>query len=258
MTVGTNEPGPPSAGHRTRESFMDTMRRLGGAQKSGRGPAYIRYVNRRLGRPFAAAAYQVGLSPNTVTVISAALTFSGIALLAAARPSWIVGAVVATLLLVGFALDSADGQLARLQGGGSLSGEWLDHVVDAGKVASIHLAVLLSLHRGGELDEAWLMVPLGFAVVGCVAYFANQLHDQLVRSAGGGAGRTSDRPAAASLLLLPSDYGVLCMTFFLLGSAQAFIIVYGAIFVFRAVHLAVLLVRQFTTVRALDRERKSL
>jgi phosphatidylglycerophosphate synthase len=248
--------GAPAAGEcGTWEGYADTLRRLRIAQKSGQGPAYLRYVNRRLGRPFAAGAYHLGLTPNTVTAVSAAITFSGIALLAVVRPSMAVGVVVTFLLLLGFALDSADGQLARLRGGGSLSGEWLDHVVDAVKVSSIHLAVLLSLYRGDDLGQAWLLVPLGFSVVGAVAFFSNQLHEQLLKNAQGGVRTDGDRPAAASLLLLPTDYGLLCMTFLLLGSAQAFIAAYGLLFVLRAAHVVVSLRRQFTAVQRIDGQR---
>ena len=57
------------------------------------------------------------------------------------------GVVVSLLLILGYALDSADGQLARLLGGGTPEGEWLDHVIDSAKLATIHLAVLVSLYR---------------------------------------------------------------------------------------------------------------
>jgi phosphatidylglycerophosphate synthase len=243
-----------TAGEQPRERYRDTLARLQYAQKSGRGPAYLRYVNRRLGRPLAAGAYHLGLSPNMVTVISAMFTFGGLAVLATAEPSGIVGLVVTVLLLVGFALDSADGQLARLRGGGSSAGEWLDHVVDAVKVSSIHLAVLLSLHRSGELDDAWLLVPLGFGVVGCVAYFANQLYDQLVRH--GGGNRRPPSRLAASLLLLPTDYGVLCFTFVLLGSVRLFIAAYTSLFVMRTAILMRALAGQYRDIRAIDRQAR--
>lgn len=236
------------------ERFADTLRRLRGAQKSGRGPAYLRYVNRRLGRPLAAAAYQLGLSPNNVTAISAVLTYGGIALLAVSRPSPVIGAVVALLLLVGFALDSADGQLARLLGSGSVAGEWLDHVVDVVKVSAFHLAVLISLYRGGELDELWLLVPVGFTVVASLAFFSDQLFELLVRT---GGGRRPDRSARSSLILLPTDYGVLCLSLFLLGWADTFIAVYGLLFVLCGGHVAVTLSKRFTELRAIDRLRES-
>ena len=67
-----------------------------------------------------------------VTVVSACFTFAGIVLLAVVPPTAINGLVVA-LMVLGDALDSADGQLARLRGGGSTVGEWLDHVIDCAR-----------------------------------------------------------------------------------------------------------------------------
>src|SRR5206468_3735903 len=106
--------------------------RLAGAQKSNRGAAgYSRWVNRRLGRQIAAVAYLRGLTPNQVSAISAVFTFAAIASLAVFRPDWLLAVLATVALLTGYAFDSADGQLARLRGGGSPAGEWLDHVLDA-------------------------------------------------------------------------------------------------------------------------------
>ena len=63
--------------------------------------------------------------------------------------------------MFGYALDSADGQVARLTGGGSLLGEWLDHMIDSTKIAALHLAVLLHACRHTDLPAGWLLVPLG-------------------------------------------------------------------------------------------------
>ena len=123
MTSGA--PRPAGVRPAEDESYGDTVRRLAAAQKSGRGaPAYSRFVNRKLGRLFAAAGFHLGLTPNGITVISAAFSFSGLVLLAAMRPSWWLGFAVTALLVLGYALDAADGQLARLRGGGSVTGEW--------------------------------------------------------------------------------------------------------------------------------------
>ena len=93
---------------------------------------------------FAAAAYQIGLTPNQVTYISATFTFVGLLVLALAPATWPVGLLVTVVLVLGYAFDAADGQLARLRGGGSLLGEWLDHMIDSVKVAALHLAVLVT------------------------------------------------------------------------------------------------------------------
>jgi phosphatidylglycerophosphate synthase len=239
------------------ESYLDTVRRLSSAQKSRKGgPAYSVFVNRRLGRLLAAAAYHLGLTPNGVTGISAVASFSAIALIATGRPSWALAAAVTLLLVLGYALDSADGQLARLRGGGSVSGEWLDHIVDALKISSLHLAVLLILHRSGDVDDVWLLVPMGYTVVGAVSFFAQILNEQLHRNHGGtgpaGAASAGQGSSVQALLKVPTDYGILCWVFVLLGAPGAFLVAYGVMFAGSSGYLALALVKWYRDVRSLD------
>ena len=238
------------------ERYSDTVRRLAGAQKSGKGaPAYSRFVNRRLGRYLAAAAYHVGLTPNTVTLLSAACSFTAIALLALLRPSLAAGVLTAALLVLGYGLDAADGQLARLRGGGSVAGEWLDHFIDAIKVASYHLAVAIGAYRSGLTPDGFLLVPLGYSVVASVSFFAQILNEQLSK-AHGGARSTADpaepAPLLASLLKIPTDYGLLCLLPVLLAWYDAFLVAYTAMFVVSAAYLALASVSWFRRMRALD------
>jgi len=232
---------------------------MGGAQKPGRGaPPYSRWVNRRFGRWLAAAAYVIGLTPNQVTLISAAMTFASLALVIFVVPSWWLGVLVALLLLLGYALDSADGQLARLRGGGSKSGEWLDHVVDATKIGVMHSAVLISFYRfSAEKDSPVLLVPLGFMVVSFVFFFGMILTDQLRRSAAAEAGKSYAKPsggggAMQTLVAIPTDYAVLCLSFVLLGAHQVFVVVYILLFVAQAAILAAVLVRWWRELRRID------
>ncbi|WP_202567240.1 CDP-alcohol phosphatidyltransferase family protein [Agreia sp. COWG] len=231
---------------------MGTVRRLASAQKkAARGaPPYSVYVNRKVGRFFAAWAYRAGLSPNAVTGISAAFTFTAIALIATVQPAWWLGIVVFLLLAVGYAFDSADGQVARLRGGGSASGEWLDHVVDALKISTLHLAVLISAYRFFDLtSEAMLLIPIGYSVVAAVSFFAMILNDQLKAAHGVGTAASGTevggRSWVRSLFLVPTDYGFLCMLFVLLGFPVLFLVAYSLFFVANAAHLALASVKWF-------------
>jgi phosphatidylglycerophosphate synthase len=113
-------------------------------------------------------------------------TFGGITAIALFRPTWWLGLLIAAVLATGLALDAADGQLARLRGGGSAAGEWLDHVVDAFKVSSIHVAVLICWYRFYELpSDSHLLIPIMFGLQSTVFYFAIMLTEQLRRSATG-------------------------------------------------------------------------
>src|SRR4051812_37448862 len=137
--------------------FRSALTRLGAAQKSPKGaPAYSLYVNRPLGRRLAALAYALGVTPNSIPSLSAGATFLGIVALAALPIAWWTGLVVALLLVVGYALDAADGQLARLRGGGSISGEWLGHTGGAGKAPALHIPLLVNPARAPGPPPPWL------------------------------------------------------------------------------------------------------
>lgn len=214
-----------------RKDFQASMASLRGAQKAGKGaPPYSLFINRPLGRVLAAAAHQLGMTPNQVTYLSALCTFAGLTVLALAPASWWVGLVVMVCLVLGYAFDSADGQLARLRGGGSLLGEWLDHMIDSAKVASVHLAVLITFYRNFDLADPWLLVPLVFTVVSAVHFFGMILVDLLARARRAAAGMPTPPLAPANLpktlMKLPTDYGILCLVFALLGAHAVFLGVY--------------------------------
>lgn len=219
---------PDADGRSTDESVRQTVARLRSYQKPNRGaPAYSRFVNRPVGRVLAAVAFHAGLTPNRVTAISATFSLAGIALLALLPATWWLGLVVALLLALGYAFDSADGQLARLQGSGRPSGEWLDHVVDCAKITALHLAVLVGIHRHFG-DSPANLVPMGFLLVANLLFFTFILTDQLKRAHGHTGAAVSD-PASTwrSLAVVPTDYGLLCIVFVLWGAPSAFLTVYA-------------------------------
>ena len=204
-----------------------------------------------MGRYLAAGAFGAGLTPNIVTGISALFTFSGIALLVSFPPSWGLGILVSLALVLGYALDSADGQLARLTGTGSPAGEWLDHIVDALKTSTLPLALLVGLYRFGAVDAVWLLVPLGSAVVSAVLFFSMILTEQLRRQAGVVSGKDGAAPSwLRSVLVVPMDYGVLCLSFMLYGATPLFLALYTAIFAATTAFLALSSVKWFRELSA--------
>jgi phosphatidylglycerophosphate synthase len=219
-------------------------------------PAYSRFVNRRLGRYLAAAAHRAGLRANAVTAISALWTFAAIALLIIFPPSWALGVAVAAILLVGYAFDSADGQVSRLQGTSSPAGEWLDHMVDSVKVSSMPLAVAIGFYRFGVMPRGWLLVPIAFSVVSAVLFFCMILTEQLRRAHGSQsvAASAPGRPSwLRALLVLPMDYGVLCLSFVLLGAPIVFVTVYTVLFVATTVFLLLAAAKWFRELAAWPR-----
>ena len=232
-----------------RSSIRSNLYRLRSAQKSGAGvPAYTRFVNRRLARGVAACAAYLGLTPNAVTALSAALSASGLALLLIAGPAGWSAVLGATLLAAGYVFDSADGQVARLTGTGSPAGEWVDHVVDAARTPAIHLSVALMvvIHRP---DLAWLaVVALAFTVMSTAQFMSQILAEQLVRRSGGEEPGGHD--LRKSLMLLPTDTGVLCWVFVLWALPPAFAIAYAALFVVGAAHTAASMRRKYLKLLA--------
>ncbi len=248
----TEDPGA------TRLTIPVALERLRGSQKSSKGAAaYSRYVNRPLGRLFAAVGAAVGLSPNQVTAISAVCTFTGIVLVATVPPSLMLGLGVTLLLMLGYALDSADGQIARLRGGGSLAGEWLDHVVDAVKTTSIHIAVLIAWYRFTDLDPVWLLVPLGYLIADNARFFGLILSDFMRRLHRGTSAMILKREGRTSLLyslaVLPFDYGLLLLSFVLLAWMPGFVALYTLLFAANVLVVPVAFVRWFREMKRLGR-----
>jgi phosphatidylglycerophosphate synthase len=224
---------------------------LGRAQKPGGGvPGYTRWINRRLARYVAAVAHASGLSPNAVTVLSAVFSTAGLAMLVAFPPHPMLGLIVAALLAFGYLLDSADGQVARLGKTGSKQGEWLDHVVDAIRTPTIHLAVVVALWRWTDAPGWLLAVALLYAVVSVGQFMSQILAEQLAPDRG--------RPATTggvlrSLLLIPTDMGALCWLFLAWGFPQAFALLYTAMFAVNAVYSTVSMRRKYQRLSGLPR-----
>ena len=234
-------------------TFRGSLTELQRAQKTSKGaPAYSRLVNRPLGRVFAAVAHVAGATPNMVTAISAVFTFSAIVTIALARSTPLVSLLVAVLLVIGYALDAADGQLARLRGGGSVVGEWLDHVVDAIKIASLHTAVLVNWYRFEDPSDRRLALPIAFQMVASIMFFVIILNDHIRRSHRGGtdAIRKGDGSSSTlhSLAVVPTDYGLLCLVLALMWWS-GFVWIYGLLLAANAGFMVLALAKWYREMR---------
>lgn len=230
-------------------TYRRAFDRLTAAQKSGAGvPAYLRWVNRGLGRRAAALAWVMRLTPNAVTAASAILSLCGlIVILALPLTPWTALSACA-LLLAGYALDSADGQLARLTGSGSLAGEWLDHVVDAARLPLFHLAIALLFVREGE--SPWVIaVPLMFVILSSVWFFAQTLAEKLSPDNGR---VTQDAPAWVSFAKLPYDVGLLYLIVALAWALPVFVVFYSSVFAITVLVAALSLGRKYRFLKAVS------
>lgn len=227
------------------------------AQKSSKGVSlYSRFVNRPAGRVLAAGSYGLHLTPNQVTVVSALFSFAAVLGLGLGTPTWGLGILVWLGLAIGFAFDSADGQLARLRGGGSPAGEWLDHVVDCAKITALHAVVLISFYRHpgayGTSDRAWLLVPLVFQFAAVVTFFGGLLTEKLKPRPAPGS--PAEAPSTLrSVALLPVDHGVFCLVFLALGAGPGFRWAYTAFGAAAVLFLLAFLMKWFRELNAVPR-----
>ncbi|MFI9461285.1 CDP-alcohol phosphatidyltransferase family protein [Streptomyces xiamenensis] len=234
-------------------TFTAALRELRTAQKTSKGVSlYSRHINRPLGRVLAAAAFRAGLTPNRVTLLSALVSYAALAAVALLPPSWGLAAGVYAGLVLGFALDSADGQLARLRRESSAVGEWLDHVVDAAKITALHAVVLISFYRHFDLPhDGWLLLPLLFQLAAVVIFFGGLLREKLKPAPKPAPGTPAPPPPSRvrAVALLPVDYGVLCALFLLLGSQTAFRLGYLALCAAYVLFCAAFLTKWFHELR---------
>jgi len=222
-------------------TFADSYARLARAQKSSVGVSYYsRWINRPLGRVLASTAHISGLTPNAVTGLSALCSLAALVLLVLAPPGPVVGIGVGLLLILGFAFDSADGQLARLRGESSRLGEWLDHLVDSGKTVLVHTSVLLAAWLHWGVPTWWLLIPLAYLFV-AVVQFSGILLTQFLLPKVDRSAAVRGPSVVRSLALLPADYGVLCIAFLTSGIPAAFTVVYPVLGVLTALITAALI-----------------
>lgn len=242
----------PGASWGTR--FTTYRAALAAAQKPGAGvPAYMRWVNRGAARVAAAACAAFGWTPNFVSFVSVCFSTLGLIVLVALEPTWWSGLIVGTSLAVGFMFDSADGQVSRVTGASSKTGEWVDHVADAFRSPAIHFctAVAVMVYR----PESWWLaiVALVYGWVTSGQFMSQILAEQFVRAAGRKQTRGGN---LRSFILLPTDPGVVCWTFALWGLGAPFMVLYTFLAVVAVAHSSMSLRRRYRDLRALDAAAK--
>lgn len=224
-----------------RRRYSQSLAALRGVQKPARGVSYYStHVNRPAGRRLAATADALELTPNHVTLLSGLSSLSAVALIVLSPPTVALGVLAAAALVLGYALDSADGQLARLRGTGGALGEWFDHMVDCAVKVVLHAGVLVAWYRFTE-REALLLLPLAFLVVAVLLFFGGTLVAKLI---GQSPGQPRDRQPrrASQLLLLPVDSGIIAFTFLFWGWPSIFLALYALLLLAHVVVLPALCV----------------
>jgi phosphatidylglycerophosphate synthase len=206
----------------------------------------MRYVNRWLGRRLAALGFVMRLTPNGVTALSGLATLSGLLVLLLVPVGWLAALTVTALLLLGFALDSADGQLARLTDRGGPAGEWLDHVVDSARQPLIHIGLAAHWLTETDLDTVVVAaVTLGFLLVTSVRFFSQTLAEQLLRNHAGPTTLRGGDEAWRGWVQLPADPGVLYLSFLLLPVPRLLMLGYLTLLIANLALFGASLVRRY-------------
>jgi len=100
--------------------------------------------------PIARALHAMGVSANAVTATGLLLTLAGAVILGSGQPG-----IALLVLLAGTLADAIDGQVARLSGGGTRLGAFLDSTFDRLSDAALCVAALIV---GGTHGDALLFV----------------------------------------------------------------------------------------------------
>jgi hypothetical protein len=109
--------------------------------------------------------------------------------------------------------------------------------------------VLVSFYRFFTLpDPVFLLAPMVFQLAAVVIFFGGILTEKL-KWRTTGAAPAGAPPGLRSVLLLPVDYGLTCVSFLLLGSQQVFLVVYCALLAAHVLFMGAFLVKWFRELR---------
>jgi|LSQX01.2.fsa_nt_gb phosphatidylglycerophosphate synthase len=238
--------------------FKANYENLGSLQKGSRGtPAYTRYINRWFGKVLASLLGCFNVSPNAVSLISGLLTILGfIGFLLFKETTFITSILLVFLLLFAYALDSADGQLARLLKKQSKKGEWLDHTLDAIKIPFGHGVAILFIVQKTNPADVLIIIYFFLLSLSSARFFSNILKTKLIDYK---SKRVKDNKPnedlLRSLLLLPGDYALFISFFILTFHPRMFFIIYtvwGVLTIFLSIFGLFKTWRSFKTAKLIE------
>ncbi len=133
------------------------------------GGLFTETVNQRVASYLCVAAHRLGLAPTVLTLANLAIGLAASATVVALAPRMAVGAVPALAVglaalvgwQLGYSLDCADGQLARVTGRASPAGKRVDILADVAQQIALVAAVAAVARAYAPDAPAWLVA--GFA-----------------------------------------------------------------------------------------------
>ncbi|MBN1971470.1 MAG: CDP-alcohol phosphatidyltransferase family protein [Candidatus Delongbacteria bacterium] len=209
--------------------FKENYNKLKYLQKGSLGtPAYTRYINRWFGRLFASFIALFEITPNAISLLSSIITLiSFILFLLLNKIHFFTSLVLVILLMLGYALDSADGQLSRLLIKQSKRGEWLDHTLDAIKIPLGHGVAIFYIINTWAINHSWFVLYLILLSLTSGRFLSNILKTKLIdyKSKKSQVDSTNN-DVIKSILLLPEDYGVYILLFLFTCKPNLFFVAY--------------------------------
>ncbi len=196
--------------------------------KKTNGLYYTRIINRPLGLYLAKRL--TFFSPDAVTLAAfAILTIACILLPKLANTWWAF--IIWPMLVLNYALDSADGQLARVQGSQSLRGEWLDHTLDGTRIVLINCAFLVAV----VLSSDFKLIHIGMtAFVICILsqvtiYVASNFRVFILKTRLGNELEGIDglMGTVKKVLAAPADFGLFIIVSIFLVDLKLFVPIYA-------------------------------
>ncbi len=168
------------------------------------GGLFSEAVSQRIGALFARWAYRMGLAPTALTlanlVIGLAVSVAVVVTADSAGPGWSVGLLALVGWQVAYALDCADGQLARVTGRTSPAGARVDVLCDV--AAQIALVTALSAAAVGQRPGT----PTWLVAVFAGTWMVN-LVTSVLQSGPQAASMVPSRSLPVRLVKLIRDYG---------------------------------------------------
>jgi phosphatidylglycerophosphate synthase len=167
-------------------------------------------ISQRLGSYLSVPAERLGLPPTALTVVnlvlglaaSVAVTVTAAPVAAGHLPAALVGVLAFLAWQVAYALDCADGQLARVTGAGSAAGARVDVLADVALQVSLVAAVGAVAVAQDPGTPAWLVAAFG------ASWMINMVTSVMAKE-GTNASLVTSQSLAVRLVKLIRDYGAM-------------------------------------------------
>jgi phosphatidylglycerophosphate synthase len=187
-------------------SLIGRYRRI--RASSGGGFLFSRLVSDRVGTVIAALAEPLNVHPSVLTLGNLVLGVAGSALVVlgdGAKAISVMGLAGLILWQLAYALDCADGQLARATGKVTPSGARLDTCVDFAVQTSVLVAVASVVEHWSHPAIALVVVLVGTWYVNFIGYLHDRIDAKAVPSL------LPSRSALVSVIKLSRDYGLVIL-----------------------------------------------